>query len=72
MAEIVRPLLEDGAAAFLFPARVRDVRLLSNAFSPAALGSKDPRTLGVMLFISGGHERESSSAMSVGDARETA
>ncbi len=56
--EIVRPLLEDGAAAFLFPARVRDVRLLSNAFSPAALGSKDPRTLGVMLFdlsFSGGH-----------------
>ncbi len=56
--EIVRPLVEDGAAAFLFPASLRDVRLLSNAFSPAALGSGDPRTLGVMLFdlsFSGGH-----------------
>ncbi len=56
--EFVRPLVEDGAAAFLFPASVRDVRLLSNAFSPAALGSRDPRTLGVMLFdlsFSGGH-----------------
>ena len=37
--EIVRPRLEDGVATFPFPASARDVRLMSNAFSPAALGS---------------------------------
>jgi hypothetical protein len=49
--EIIHPVVEgrDGAAAFVFPASAKDVRLLSNAFSPATFGSDDPRILGVML-----------------------
>jgi hypothetical protein len=48
--QIVRPLAEDGSAAFLFRAEAKDVRLMSNTFSPAALGSSDQRKLGVMLL----------------------
>ena len=48
--QIVRPLAEDGSAAFLFRADAKDVRLLSSSFAPTALGSPDPRTLGVMLY----------------------
>ena len=47
---IVRPLAEDGSAAFLFRADAKDVRLMSNTFSPSALGSSDRRKLGVMLL----------------------
>ena len=59
---IVRPLAEDGSAAFLFRADAKDVRLMSNAFTPMALGSSDERTLGVMLLAlalsgSGGEPR---------------
>ena len=46
---IVRPLAEDGSAAFLFRADAKDVRLMSNTFVPTALGSSDRRILGVML-----------------------
>ena len=46
---MVRPLAEDGSAAFLFRADAKDVRLMSNTFVPTALGSSDRRTLGVML-----------------------
>jgi Hint domain len=46
---IVRPLAEDGSAAFLFRADAKDVRLMSNTFTPMALGSSDERRLGVML-----------------------
>ena len=38
---IVRPLAEDGSAAFLFRADAKDVRLMSNTFVPTALGSSD-------------------------------
>jgi Hint domain len=47
---IVRPLAEDGSAAFLFRADAKDVRLLSNTFTPMALGTSDLRRLGVMLL----------------------
>jgi hypothetical protein len=47
---IVRPLAEDGSAAFLFRADAKDVRLMSNTFNPTAFGSSDNRTLGVMLL----------------------
>jgi hypothetical protein len=47
---IVRPLAEDGSAAFLFRADAKDVRLMSNTFAPTAFGSPDRRILGVMLF----------------------
>jgi hypothetical protein len=47
---IVRPLAEDGSAAFLFRADAKDVRLMSNTFAPTALGSPDQRRLGVMLL----------------------
>ncbi len=46
---IVGPVVEDGAATFLFPAGARDVRLISGTFLPAAVGSMDRRILGVML-----------------------
>ena len=36
-------------AIFDFPANAKDVRLMSNVFSPAPFGSNDPRMLGVML-----------------------
>ncbi len=67
----VRPIIEDGAAAFLFPASVRDVRLMSNAFSPAAFGSEDPRTLGVMLvsLAFGGGPGGEARQISLGDER---
>lgn len=45
-----RPLIEFGAAAFLFPADARDVRLRSDTFTPADLGGKDDRVLGAMLL----------------------
>jgi hypothetical protein len=47
---IVRPLAEDGSAAFLFRADAKNVRLMSNTFNPTAFGSSDNRTLGVMLL----------------------
>jgi hypothetical protein len=47
---IVRPLAEDGSAAFLFRADAKDVRLMSNTFNPKTFGSSDNRTLGVMLL----------------------
>jgi hypothetical protein len=47
---VVRPLAEDGSAAFLFRADAKDVRLMSNTFNPTAFGSSDYRTLGVMLL----------------------
>ena len=47
--EVVRPVVEGSLATFEFPVSAKDVRLMSNAFSPAALGSSDPRMLGVML-----------------------
>jgi hypothetical protein len=60
---VVRSLAEEGAAAFLFPANAKDVRLMSSTFCPAAaLGSRDQRDLGVMLAgisISGSHGGES-------------
>ena len=46
---VVRPLAEDDAAAFLFPASAKDVRLMSNTFVPAAFGLHDQRRLGVMV-----------------------
>ena len=46
---ILRPLTEDGSAAFLFRADAKDVRLMSNTFNPTAFGSPDQRALGVML-----------------------
>ena len=46
---VVRPLTGEGAAAFLFPAGAKDVRLVSNTFYPPSLGSGDQRDLGVML-----------------------
>jgi Hint domain len=67
---IVRPLAEDGSAAFLFRADAKDVRLMSNTFVPMALGSSDERRLGVMLLGlalsgSGGEPRR----ISLGDDR---
>jgi hypothetical protein len=67
---IVRPLAEDGSAAFLFRADAKDVRLMSNSFVPMALGSSDERRLGVMLLGlalsgSGGEPRR----ISLGDDR---
>ncbi len=47
---IVRPLAEDGSAAFLFRADAKDVRLMSSSFVPMELGSSDERRLGVMLL----------------------
>ena len=47
---IVRPLAEDGSAAFLFRADAKDVRLMSSTFAPSALGTPDGRKLGVMLL----------------------
>jgi hypothetical protein len=47
---IVRPLAEDGSAAFLFRADAKDVRLMSSTFVPMELGSSDERRLGVMLL----------------------
>jgi hypothetical protein len=47
---VVRPLAEDGSAAFLFRADAKDLRLMSNAFAPSAFGSSDERRLGVMLL----------------------
>ncbi len=44
------PLIEEGAAAFLFPSSAKDVRLQSNTFCPKAFGMNDGRTLGVMLL----------------------
>ncbi len=48
---ILRPRIESGVATFAFPARTKDLRLLSSTFLPAMVGtgSNDPRTLGVML-----------------------
>jgi hypothetical protein len=46
---IVSPLLEPGAATFLFPADVRNVRLMSNTFEPAQFASRDRRSLGILL-----------------------
>jgi hypothetical protein len=47
--DVVRPHVDDSVATFEFPVSAKNVRLMSNAFSPAALGSSDPRMLGVML-----------------------
>jgi hypothetical protein len=47
--KVRRPLSENDAAVFLFPANARDVRLMSNTFIPALLGGGDPRPLGVSL-----------------------
>jgi hypothetical protein len=59
---VVRPLAGEGAAAFLFPASTKDVRLMSSTVCPAeALGSLDQRDLGVMLAglsFSGSHGGE--------------
>ena len=44
------PLIEDGAAAFVFPAAASDVRLLSDTFRPSDLGFPDDRVLGARLF----------------------
>jgi Hint domain len=59
---VVRPLADKGAAAFLFPASAKDVRLMSKTFCPAlALGLGDHRDLGVMLAalsLSGSHGGE--------------
>jgi hypothetical protein len=59
--EVRRPLIEDDAAVFLFPASARDVRLMSNTFVPALVGGGDPRPLGVSLtglvFLGGGEAR---------------
>jgi hypothetical protein len=56
--QLRRPLIERDAAVFLFPSDARDVRLVSNTFSPKDFGSGDSRVLGAMLFgfvLSGGH-----------------
>jgi Hint domain len=64
--EVLRPRVEGSLAKFEFPASAKDVRLVSNVFSPPLLGAPDPRMLGVMLLdglafgdkqISLGHER---------------
>lgn len=47
--EARRPLVDQGAAMFVFPAAAREVRVASHVFQPADLGFADPRTLGVML-----------------------
>ena len=49
--DVVRPSLEGSVATFDFPASARDVRVVSNTFSPKLfnLESDDPRMLGVML-----------------------
>ena len=47
--EIVRPRVEGNLATFEFPTSAKDVRLMSNTFSPVAFGSGDQRMLGVML-----------------------
>lgn len=56
-----RPLREGDAAVFLFPSDARDVRLVSNTFSPKDFGSSDTRVLGAMLlgFVFSGAEGES-------------
>jgi hypothetical protein len=46
---IVRPLIEDGVAAFLFPASARDVRVASATFTQTTLGKSDNRSLGLTV-----------------------
>jgi Hint domain len=46
---VIRPRADGSLATFEFPASAKDVRLMSNVFSPSAVGSHDPRMLGVML-----------------------
>jgi Hint domain len=47
--DLVRPRVEGSPATFEFPASAKDVRLMSNVFSPASFGLRDSRVLGVML-----------------------
>ena len=47
--EVHRPVEEGGVATFRFPASASDVRLMSNTFIPALVGSGDPRELGVCI-----------------------
>jgi len=47
--DVIRPRVQGNLAMFDFPATAKDVRLMSNVFSPAQLGSRDRRKLGVML-----------------------
>jgi hypothetical protein len=47
--EIRCPLKEAKAAVFLFPAGAQDVRLISDTFAPARLGSSDQRELGLCV-----------------------
>ncbi len=64
--DIIRPRLEGSVATFEVPASAKDVRLMSNVFSPAPFGSNDPRMLGVMLCdeLALGHRK-----VSLGDER---
>jgi len=46
-----RPIEEGEASVFVFPAAARDVRLLSDTFTPALVGDgDDPRELGLCVF----------------------
>jgi hypothetical protein len=47
--DVLRPRVESSLAIFEFPASAKDVRLMSNVFSPTLMGIPDPRMLGVML-----------------------
>jgi hypothetical protein len=47
---IVRPLIAEGAAVFLFPASAGNVALASTTFVPKTFGGRDERRLGVMLY----------------------
>ena len=47
--DVLRPRVEGSLATFEFPASAKDVRLMSNVFSPVLMGTPDPRMLGVML-----------------------
>ena len=47
--DVLRPRVEGSPATFEFPPSAKDVRLMSNVFSPASFGLRDSRTLGVML-----------------------
>jgi hypothetical protein len=47
--DVLRPRVEGSPAIFEFPASAKEVRLMSSVFSPASVGLRDPRMLGVML-----------------------
>ena len=47
--DVLRPRGAGNLATFEFPASAKDVRLVSNVFSPAQWGPGDRRMLGVML-----------------------